>query len=100
MKYCPKCDTKKDESNFYRNPKSRDGLQSYCKDCEKETQRASRLKAGMQPRTGRPKRHVHTHAAYMDGCLKCRNNRRWEEYKKTRPIICKSGHLAPQASFA
>ena len=36
MKYCPKCDTSKDELEFYNNKAQPDGLESYCKPCKKE----------------------------------------------------------------
>jgi hypothetical protein len=34
-KYCIKCKQNKPESEFYRLTRSRDGLQTYCKDCHK-----------------------------------------------------------------
>ena len=39
MKLCKKCDLEKDLSDFYRHPKSKDGLQSYCRSCSKEAAR-------------------------------------------------------------
>jgi hypothetical protein len=33
MKYCIKCDTNKEDLNFYINKKSKDGLYTYCKEC-------------------------------------------------------------------
>lgn len=34
MKYCPKCQTEKPTSEFYKRKQSKDGLRSYCKLCE------------------------------------------------------------------
>lgn len=36
MKYCPKCKTNKDYSEFYKNKKTKDGFRCYCKVCEKQ----------------------------------------------------------------
>ena len=33
MKYCPKCDTDKDESEFHNNKARHDKLETYCKPC-------------------------------------------------------------------
>ena len=40
-KRCPKCETKKDVSEFYENKASYDGLTSYCKECEKAIQKTT-----------------------------------------------------------
>lgn len=36
MKYCKRCDTLKDESEFFKNKAKKDGLQNSCKVCRKE----------------------------------------------------------------
>jgi hypothetical protein len=36
QKRCPKCETKKDVSEFYRNKGAYDGLSSYCSECQKQ----------------------------------------------------------------
>lgn len=36
MKECTKCHRMLDESEFYISRKAKDGLQSYCKSCQKE----------------------------------------------------------------
>ena len=36
MKQCSKCKKQKDESKFGKNPKSKDGLAYWCRDCEAE----------------------------------------------------------------
>ena len=36
MKYCPKCDTNKNELEFYNNRSTNDSLDCYCKACRKE----------------------------------------------------------------
>ena len=36
MKECAKCHRMLDESEFYISRKTKDGLQSYCKSCQKE----------------------------------------------------------------
>lgn len=33
MKFCKKCGTNKQTSDFWKNKRTRDGLQSYCKPC-------------------------------------------------------------------
>ena len=35
-KQCSKCETVKEASEFYKRAKSKDGLQNYCKDCQRE----------------------------------------------------------------
>ncbi|NDV63985.1 hypothetical protein [Bacteroides sp. 224] len=35
-KFCPKCSQTKNVNEFYKNAASRDGLQHYCKECEKK----------------------------------------------------------------
>jgi hypothetical protein len=35
MKQCSKCKIQKDESEFSKNRKNKDGLRYYCKDCER-----------------------------------------------------------------
>ncbi len=37
MKVCPRCKIKKDESEFFKNRSTKDGLQFYCKQCAKKT---------------------------------------------------------------
>ena len=34
MKYCPKCDTSKNESEFHKRKMSKDGYQYVCKECQ------------------------------------------------------------------
>lgn len=41
---CPSCNTEKDESEFYKCNKTKDHLSAYCKKCQKEKIRSSRLK--------------------------------------------------------
>ena len=35
MKYCTKCDTSKDEEEFYNNKTQTDGKETWCKPCKK-----------------------------------------------------------------
>jgi hypothetical protein len=42
MKVCSKCKKTKELEAFYRNQRSKDGLASYCKDCDRLICRASR----------------------------------------------------------
>lgn len=39
-KFCPRCQETRSRSDFHRNKSAPDGLQSYCKACSAETQRA------------------------------------------------------------
>lgn len=36
VKYCPKCQTNKEYSEFYKNKRTKDGLRCYCKVCENQ----------------------------------------------------------------
>lgn len=36
MKFCSRCEKNKDREAFYTNPGRRDGLATYCKECQKE----------------------------------------------------------------
>lgn len=42
MKVCRRCGEEKDNSNFNKHPKPKDGLSPYCKDCVREYDRARR----------------------------------------------------------
>ena len=33
MKYCPKCETDKDKSEFHKSNQTKDGLKGWCKTC-------------------------------------------------------------------
>ena len=44
MKHCKKCQKTKDESEFSKNSKKKDGLQAYCKECNKKTNKKFRDK--------------------------------------------------------
>lgn len=54
MKRCSRCRVDKDESAFFRCAKNRDGLQSYCKECDASSHR--RVLSGYDWRS-RPSRH-------------------------------------------
>lgn len=44
MKKCKKCGLEKDISEFYKNPKSKDGYQEKCKECAKKMANENRRK--------------------------------------------------------
>lgn len=44
MKACSKCGGSKDESEFYRSKKSRDGLTSWCRPCSSKANSACKMK--------------------------------------------------------
>jgi hypothetical protein len=44
MKHCAKCNTTKDESEFYSNRAKADGLHIYCKECSKKAKNEWRAK--------------------------------------------------------
>lgn len=53
-KYCPRCETTKPTSEFYRRSARRDGLQSNCKACDNVRRDPSHRPAKkLPPRTGR-----------------------------------------------
>ena len=43
MKHCSRCDTNKNEVEFYKSKNAKDGLQTWCKPCVSETQKVARL---------------------------------------------------------
>jgi hypothetical protein len=43
QKHCTKCRHFKPKSEFYRNPRTTDGLSSYCKDCQKKAVKSWRV---------------------------------------------------------
>ena len=45
-KYCPKCQTEKDLLRFSKNKARKDGVQNYCKECEKKRLQKYREKRG------------------------------------------------------
>lgn len=60
IKLCPKCKTEKSFDQFYKNPKSSNGLSSYCKSCICKTTYESFLKRPIEERRkiGRSNYHV------------------------------------------
>ncbi len=58
-KHCYSCQTVKDVSGFGKNAARRDGLQSYCKHCRANADRANYLKD--------PQRKYREHYAYKQG---------------------------------
>ena len=56
-KHCPHCDTDKPVSEFHKHP--RDGIQSYCKDCQRVLERSNKrrkqkMKRYREDRLNRP----------------------------------------------
>ena len=45
-KKCSKCGQEKPASAFYKSAKSKDGLQSYCRECQGEERKAAPKKTG------------------------------------------------------
>ena len=43
-KVCVKCNIEKPVENFSKSSSSKDGLQSYCRECQSEANRASALR--------------------------------------------------------
>lgn len=73
-KHCYSCQTVKDVSGFGKNTARRDGLQSYCKHCRANADRANYLKD--------PQRKYREHYAYKQGLkLKVYN------YLSTHPCV-------------
>lgn len=58
-KFCKKCQIEKPVSDFGRNKKEKDGLSFYCKRCNCDHNRESRIKNGWEPKpNGRPKSDI------------------------------------------
>ena len=53
MKVCKKCGRELPAEAFNRHAKSRDGLQPYCRECQRETAKAGAAKAG-RPKKAQP----------------------------------------------
>jgi hypothetical protein len=67
MKRCPGCATVKERTDFYRSKQTKDGLQGWCKNCNKEAQRRHKLR---DPESWRAERR--------ESGRKVRQNLRWE----------------------
>ena len=72
QKRCPKCDKVRAASHFYRNRASKDGLQSYCKDCSKTSRR--------------PKSKRRTSRGYTEG-RRVEASKRLFAYLKKHPCV-------------
>ncbi len=87
MKRCTKCKKWKDESEFGKQPKSKDGLRYWCKNCVRESARRYYKKDG-----GRVKRYYRYEERHrVVGGVKekrCRRCKKWkaesEFYKRHR----------------
>ena len=51
MKICTKCKVHKELSDFYKDPRPRDGLQSHCKECVRIAMRKNRVENGDKVRS-------------------------------------------------
>lgn len=82
MKICNKCKSKLNESQFNKNKSRKDGLQNYCRDCEKTKHRNWYLK----------NRESRIKKAHNDGKLRLK----WfEEYKRNLKCEkCGENHIA------
>jgi hypothetical protein len=87
MKKCTKCKKRKDESEFYRNGRSKDGLGSWCKDCERAYARKRYRKdgKGLKKYYRYEERHRVVDQVKQKRCSRCK---RWKAdsqfYKKRR----------------
>ena len=61
LKLCPRCrHAKLRASEFYKHPKNKDGLQSYCKTCVREVTALRIMQKARQKRVRRSAPHAHT----------------------------------------
>lgn len=71
-KICSKCKVEKDESEFYANSVSVDGLDYYCKDCRKHQIKASRKVS---------RDYAYENREFLESlktnCVKCGEDRPW-----------------------
>lgn len=96
MKHCPKCNTDKEESDFYKNASSTSGLQSICKVCTLKTQKAKRILNPRQHREWSQKSYYKNHAKNLESRNK--NRAKWIKENpvaasliKTRSKLAKYG---------
>jgi len=70
IRRCSTCKKYKAVSNFYRNPKSSDGIHDHCKHCSRKHAQSEASKAGQKTRRQRNRMTVLLH--YSDGKPQCR----------------------------
>ena len=100
-KVCPKCETEKSRSEFYKNRSRSDGLQGICKDCCREYDRKRWL---LYPEKTKARVAVHyalktgrlTRPDHCESCLKKRfAESHHEDYSKKLDVewLCKKCHV-------
>lgn len=87
VKRCTGCDKVKPYSEFYKRTGTRDGLQSRCKDCARETQR-DRYRSGQHALRTAVKPYAENWAEDGRRCTGCQEWKRWEHFSRL-----KQGHL-------
>ena len=89
MKYCKGCDTTKALTEFYKNSRHRDGLQSRCKVCRKKIRQNNRKKENATARkwcqNNREKIRASDRKSSQRPEYKKRKNARKRERRKTDP---------------
>ena len=75
-KVCSKCKIKKDESEFYANSVSVDGLDYYCKDCRKQQSKKS-SKCKQKPNFEVQHENREFVESLKTNCVKCGEDRPW-----------------------
>ena len=98
QKLCIKCNKWKGESQYYKEPRTKDGLGLWCKDCNLEYQRERNRKMGKGLKTLRRYEECHRVVSGVKQ-KKCRKCKRWKtesEFYKDRSrkdglqITCKA----------
>jgi hypothetical protein len=86
MKHCPKCNEDKDESEFYKSNKNKDGLYCYCKSCHKAVKEKSN-KAYMKKNRAKYREYsrIYNKEYYKDPKNKERKAELCKEYRKNNP---------------
>ena len=87
MKRCPKCKSRKDENEFYKNAAQKDGLASWCRKCQREYERKQyrKVRKTVKAYYKYEERHRIVDGVKQKRCSKCNRWRAESEfYKKHR----------------
>jgi len=86
MKQCTKCKKRKDESEFSKNRKNKDGLRFWCKKCEREYKRRyyRKNREAMKKYLRYEARHRIVNRVKQKRCSRCKKWKAEREFYKDR----------------
>ncbi len=85
MKQCTKCKKRKDESEFYRKRRNKDGLAVWCKECADEaTNECRRRRSAVRKQRRYEESHRIVNGVKEKRCRRCKKWKAESEFYKSR----------------